>query len=472
MIQLSMSLRLRLLCLVLLPMVVLAIILGVWRYYDIQKNTAVLFEKSLLSAALAISKDIDMVEQYVPPMTLLLVNAATGGNIGYHVAHGTGAYITGYAYPPSVIPNTIKEQSISNTQYVFYRGTYRQSPVQALKLHSENAVSGKGGLVVTVWRQDSERGTFAENILLSAVVFMIVLLSALILIVWFGVYVSLRPLNSLQDAISLRSANDLSRIRRPVPVEISGIVKTLNDLFKAVEQNVESHQKFISNASHQLRNPIAGILSLAESVKNAKCDKDKNARIDELLQASQETSRMTNQLLSLERLKHSHSDKNKETFDLNADVQKICTEFAPTILANNIDFQFHAHSAPMLVHADRLFVSEAIKNLLDNALKHSGDSVTKITCTTEVENGYTLITVSDDGVGINVSDFSVTEKTGETKLKTKGQEDIAFGDYMDTYHGTGLGLSIAYNVAHKNNGYMMLGATTQGTCIKFFIKQH
>ena len=460
MIKLSTSLRVRLLFLILFPLVILAISLGIWRYHDIKNSTDALFERSLLSAALAISSDVNVAGEYVPPMTLLLVNTASNGNIGYNVQDENGQYITGYASPPTIIPDTVKEKSISKTRYTFYKSVYRKVPVQALQLHSNKIIPNLGKVIVTVWREDSERDAFAKNILISAVIFMAILLGALIAIVWFGIYLSLRPLNSLQEAISLRSPNDLSHIRRPVPIEISGIVMTLNTLFKEVEQTVTSHRTFISNASHQLRNPIAAVLSLAESVRHAKTQGDQNERIDELLSTVQEASRMTNQLLSLERLKHSHSNHNKEIFDLNRDLRNICRTYAPLVLEKGIDFEFIPYNEPLFVNADRIFTQEAIKNLLDNALKHSGDIVTEIICSITMTDNHAIIHIIDNGVGLDMK--------SSYKIKNNTPED--FENFMKHYHGTGLGLSIVHNVAKRNDGYIYIDPNAKGMSIYLAIK--
>ena len=86
-----------------------------------------------------------------------------------------------------------------------------------------------------------------------------ILLATLAIVVWFGVARGLRPLLDLQGAIDLRSPDDLSEIKRPVPVEVQGVVKTLNRLFGQVENSINAYQVFISEAAHQLRNPAAAV---------------------------------------------------------------------------------------------------------------------------------------------------------------------------------------------------------------------
>ena len=86
---------------------------------------------------------------------------------------------------------------------------------------------------------------------------------------FFGVRLGLRPLKSLEEAISQRSGSDLRPIKREVPNEVTHIVQRLNELFEEVTKSQSKQERFISNAAHQLRNPIAGIHSLGEVVKSS-----------------------------------------------------------------------------------------------------------------------------------------------------------------------------------------------------------
>ena len=132
----------------------------------------------------------------------------------------------------------------------------------------------------------SDRNEFARDLALKAAALMGALLVTLALVVWFGVQLGLRPLNDLQDAIDKRSQNDLSPIKRAVPGEVKGIVRTLNRLFGQVSDSISAQQAFISDAAHQLRNPAAGILAMAEAVKSAKTNEDREQRIEKLLYAA------------------------------------------------------------------------------------------------------------------------------------------------------------------------------------------
>ena len=265
------SLRQRLFVLILAPLILMAIVLGYWRFTVAQKTAEELYDRSLLSAALAISRAVAISGgDALLPSTSDLIHDATGGAVFYHATGPGGIYVTGYAYPP---PNTTPQSADINKPF-FFEADYRGEPVQVLQIVERITIDGlTGNAIVTVWQRRSDRSRFASQLALRAVGLMGGLLLTLALVVWFGVARGLRPLLDLQQAIALRSPDDLSQIRRPVPNEVQGIVETLNHLLGKVQDSINAHQVFISNAAHQLRNPAAAVQSLAESARDASTEK-------------------------------------------------------------------------------------------------------------------------------------------------------------------------------------------------------
>ena len=127
----------------------------------------------------------------------------------------------------------------------------------------------------------------------------------------------LRPLLELERAIAKRTPSELEPIRRAVPTEAQGLVTTLNGLLNRVSRRISSKDEFISNAAHQLRNPMAGVLALAEAVTTAPNPQTAHQRSAELLQAAREASDLTNKLLSFERAGGTDVLRSGSQIDLN-----------------------------------------------------------------------------------------------------------------------------------------------------------
>jgi len=444
----SISLRLRLFFVIVAPLLVMAAVLGVWRINAAQKTAEELFDRSLLAAALAISRDVILSDgDAILPSTRDLIRDASGGEVFYHATGPGGIYVTGYAYPP-VEPGRGNSDLYEPS---FFEATYRDEKVRVLRVTERITIENlTGDATVTVWQRIADRAEFVRLLVVRAAALIGGLLATLILVVWFGVQLGLRPLTDLQEAISIRSPDDLSRIKRAVPAETRGIVQTLNHLFGQVERSIEAHQTFISDAAHQLRNPAAAVQSMAVALRDAPTEEDRLKRTEEMVVAARAAARVANQLLSLDRLRFLSPEDHNTRFDLVADVRQICADTAPAALSRGIDFELDAPSAGIWVHGDQLFLSEAVKNLIDNALKHGGAGLGKVAVTVTADDGQVHVTVADDGKGLS---------PGDRKVALGRFTQVAPSD------GSGLGLAIVASVMERHKGDLTINTVTQGASI-------
>ena len=152
----SMSLRSRLFMLILPPLLLLSIVLGFWRFEVAQRTSETLFDRSLLAAALAISRDVAISGgDALSPSTRDFVSDAGGGELFYHVTGPGGIYITGYAYPP-VSGGRTGEEMLNYTM-----AEYRGEPVRVLRMRESTTIGNlTDDTIVTVWQRDSDRNAF------------------------------------------------------------------------------------------------------------------------------------------------------------------------------------------------------------------------------------------------------------------------------------------------------------------------
>ena len=439
------TLRFRLFVLILTPLLIVSLFLGYWRFSVAQQTANELFDRGLLSTALAISRDVASSEgDALSPSTRDLLTDASGGEVFYHATGPGGYYVTGYAYPP--IEPTALGAEPQTTSY--FEAIYRDEPVRVLKLTENAQVGGiTGQTIIRVWQRMSDRNEFARDLALKAAALMGALLVTLALVVWFGVQLGLRPLNDLQDAIDKRSQNDLSPIKRAVPGEVKGIVRTLNRLFGQVSDSISAQQAFISDAAHQLRNPAAGILAMAEAVKSAKTNADREQRIDKLLYAAKHSAHVTEQLLSLERLTYGRDQRDAKEIDLNAIVSDVCTDFAYLVLKQDVRFEFNSAGQPIKVFGTEVLLKEAIKNILDNALTHGGPSLSTIVINCDADGDHAKVSIWDDGKDLHPDNA--------TKI---------FGRFtqLEPNSGSGLGLAIANEIVQQSNGSLTVDPVAKG----------
>lgn len=441
------SLRLRLFLLILTPLLLMGLLLGAWRISVAQRTSEELFDRTLLSAALAISRDIAISEgDAILPSTRELIADAAGGEVFYHATGPGGYYVTGYAYPPTV-------SGLNDAPYepVFYEAVYRGEEVRVLRITERVTLDNlTSDATVTVWQRTADRSAFARELALRAGVLIGVLLVTLALVVWFGVARGLRPLLDLEDAIAMRSPDDLSTIKRAVPQEAKGIVATLNRLFSQLESSLSAHQAFISDAAHQLRNPAAAVQSMAEAVRDAASDEERRSRAGELVEAARSSARVTNQLLSLDRLRHGQELPHAEKLDLRDVAAEVCAAAGAAVLSRGLEFEFDTGRGALPVCADRVFIAEALTNLIDNALSHGGPGLSVIRVSATRDGPHAILTVEDDGEGLSPAD--------EEKAFSR------FGQLQPT-GGSGLGLAIAASVAARHGGGLRINPAAKGASL-------
>ncbi len=448
------SLRTRLITIILTPLLLIAFAAGYWQLRSATERAGEIFDRGLLSTALAISRDVALSDgDALSRATRDLIRDTSGGPVFYHVYAPDGVFVTGYATPP-VAPRP----SAESAEPLFYDASYQSQPVRVLRFQDATEVGGLSGLfTITVWQNTAIRAAFVRDLATQSFLVIAILVASVAIVVWFGVRLGLRPLVELEEAISRRSSTDLQPIRRAVPVEAQGVVETLNTLLAQVSDTMTSKTNFISNAAHQLRNPIAGVQALAEAVQSAETAQDVAERTADLVAATRETSQLANQLLSYERASALNIAEKAESFDLAEAAETALQNVQPLFAAAGITPTLRTGTHPALVSGNKLMLQEALQNLLHNALVHGGPALTSIALQISAQDGTAEAKVADDGVGIRPADIPrVLERFGQAA----------------TGPGSGLGLPIAETVARQHGGSLTIETPSKGTTITLRIPLH
>lgn len=444
----SHSLRFRLILIILTPLLLIATIAGIWQFRTTTLRAEGIFDRGLLSAALAISRDIAVSDgDALSPPTRRILSDTSGGEIFYHIYAPDGVFVTGYATPP-VQPTTAPK---NQAEPFYYDARYRGEDVRVLRFQDGTTVSGISGVFnITVWQKADVRNSFVREVVTRSFTVIGLLVASVALVVWFGVAIGLRPLLDLERAIARRTPTDLEPIRRPVPIEARKLVETLNALLDRVSRRISSKDEFISNAAHQLRNPVAGVLALAQAVQNAPSPEAATERSVELVEAAREASSLTNQLLSFERASGTDVDRSGMEIDLRDLLRQIAKRFETQIAPKQKNLSLSLCDEDIAIKGDEIMLKEAILNLLTNAVVHGGPKMSTIAISLVKEDGNAVILVRDDGVGIPREKF--VEAIGR------------FGQASDG-PGSGLGLPIAARVMKNHSGKLRLLDTSGGAAV-------
>jgi two-component system sensor histidine kinase TctE len=272
------------------------------------------------------------------------------------------------------------------------------------------------------------------------------------LIVWFGVQFGLKPLLELQSAIRKRSIDDLSEIKRVVPQEVSSLLNSMNNLFSQLKKSFTEKDDFIANAAHQLRNPIAGIQSQAEAAERSTTLETMKIRVRDVAEAAKQTSRLTHQLLSMEHVSQRSIKSEFEKFNLVKLTQEILTKFALRADKQKVKLSLDCEEIKIDLLGSETYLSEAIDNLIDNALLYGCPNGGFIHVELKLKGENANIYIKDDGQGI------------KSEL-LENVFDRFFHNSEDNNGGSGLGLSIAKTIIELHDGELTLTSDSLGTCI-------
>jgi two-component system sensor histidine kinase TctE len=334
-------------------------------------------------------------------------------------------------------------------QHVFFDGTYAGEPIRVAALRTAN------GFVIQVGETLHKRNRFVAEILVAELVPTLLIAFVSIALAWFGIAHGLKPLEYLRTELLRRSPRDLRPLSEAAaPEEIAPLVRAFNGLLARLREANTMQQRFLANAAHQLRTPLAGLQMHLELLLRRELPGEVRAEIERMHSATVRSSRLANQLLALAKAE-SPSDHGKDlrVVDLKALADAAARDWAPLALARKIDLGFSLEHAP--IRGDPLLLPELIDNLLDNALRYTPEGGA-VTVNTGAEEQSSYLSVEDTGPGIPISERSRVRERFYRVAGTPGD-------------GSGLGLAIAQEVVDRHAGVLEIDSrdgSNNGTRIR------
>ncbi len=312
--------------------------------------------------------------------------------------------------------------------FIAYDTAYKGQKIRAVAVPAK---CGEAACSVVVAETTVKRRRMTRGILFSSLLPELLIAIATVLIVWFGVKRGLGPLARLSDEIKARSPGDL----RPIPAagtpeETQPLVSALNGLLEEVSQSSRSQQRFLANAAHQLRTPLAGLRAHTELALAQPLPTEVRAELEQVHQATIRTARLANQLLALARAEPG-ARGNAAELNLKTLAESDADAWVHQALARDIDLGFELDWAP--VQGDAFLLREALANLVHNAIEYSHRGG-RVTVRTGERGAHAFAEVEDDGPGIPEAE---RERVLERFYRIPGTAGT----------GSGLGLAIVREIA-------------------------
>ncbi len=317
-------------------------------------------------------------------------------------------------------------------------------------------------VVVQFAQTTNARNRFQEMILSCMAVPQLFVVAVGSFAVWLGIGKILTPLQLLQKEVSTRSQFDLSPLPdSETPEEVLPLVRALNSLLARLNEEIRAHQRFITNAAHQLRTPLAGLKTYSSIGLEMSEPADLKHIIQELDTGIDRSTRMVAQLLALARSDAGDSAvvMTKGVVDLNFIVSDVVAELVDRAVRKDIQLTPEFVSESATVYGDRTLLQHLVANLVENAILYTPPGGSVRVNVAEI-GALVKLTVSDTGPGIPEEE---RDKIFERFYRISGTNG----------NGSGLGLAIVKEVSLAHGGRVYISSADEtGTVIVAEFSRH
>lgn len=269
------------------------------------------------------------------------------------------------------------------------------------------------------------------------------LLGSLLLaaLLWWAIDWGLAPLRNMAAVIRARHADSLQPLQlEPLPSELAPMQAALNRLLGQIEQLLERERRFIADAAHELRTPLAVLRVHVQNATQARDEAERQQSLGYLLGGIDRATRVVNQLLTLARMEPLIERGEMAQVDVLALVRETLAELTPWVLKQGLELDLEAGEGDYHLNADPGSLGIALQNLVTNAVNHS-PAGGRLHVRLSADAQRLLLQVEDQGPGIPAEDL---ERVFE-RFYSRG-----------TVQGAGLGLAIVQSIARRHAGQIRL----------------
>jgi two-component system sensor histidine kinase TctE len=451
------SLKTEILLRLAIPLILFISIESVLSYFVTLHHADVAYDRWLLDSARSLAQEIKVHKGKVfvelPPAALEIFKWDESDQTYFKIISEEKGMLAGDKFVPEPF-----DMDTDWTRPVFFDDEMYGEPVRVVSMQITREHASEK-VFVHVAETLNKRRNMMMDILLADLLpqLALVLLAGIYLVV--GVKRGLQPLHVLAAELAQRSPRDL----RPIPeqhvfLEVRTLTDTINDLLERLGLAIAAQQRFIANAAHQLRTPLAG---LKLQVERALREQDLPAMKPALMQiqgCADRMSHLTTQLLVLARSEPIDGDFELRPVDLCRLAKETCMDWVPKALQRHMELSFEGSERTVSVRGDEVLLRESLANLLDNAICYGHD---RGNITVKVESYPSpRLSVEDDGPGMPEVEM---DRIFERFYRIPGSS----GD------GCGLGLAIVKEIAdlHKARLELNRASAAGGTRIELVFRK-
>ncbi len=458
------SLQRKLLLWLLLPQLVLWLSGGFFAWRIALQNGEKGIDQTLTQSVRALARQIKPIGDGLlvdfPKAAQDILEQDPADRITYMVSSPPGRFLLGNAQLPPPPP-----VDVAVGDPFLYQARVDDRPVRVALLDVDYGTpQTRQRLRVQVAQSLTVRERIAQELLEQMLLPMGLMGLTLSAVVYAGVLRGLQPLKRLEAQIekagarSHNTADPLPPIElTSAPQEVHSLASTINGLLETVARGQQKEKRFLNDAAHQLRTPLAGLIGQTELALHESREPAVQERLHKVLSAARRSAHLVHQLLQLAR---SESRVAMQTLDLPALAREVARDWAARAVASGVDLGYEGEEQ-LAVQGHPLLLREALNNLIDNALHYAGHGAT-VTVRVDIAGaGMATLAVEDDGPGVapaHLRDMFArfwrgSDKPGGCGLGLSIVEEIAlqhagqaFADPV-TPHGLRVGLKVPLSAA-------------------------
>ena len=312
-------------------------------------------------------------------------------------------------------------------------------------------------VLVQVAETLEKRKTLATEIVKGTMVPQFVTLPLAVLLVWLALVRGIKPLAQLEKRIRARKPDDMSPLDdTAVPEEVAPLVSSINDLLSRLKASLTTQKRFLADAAHQLKTPLAGLRMQADLAQRETNADDLKKSLKNIGRSSVRATHTVNQLLALARAEATGRSLPKQAVDMVLVVNEVMADSVPRALEKQIDLGYDGPAAgelPTVLDGNPTLLKELVRNLLDNAIAYTPEKghVT-LRLLPERFSGVLMLLVEDSGPGIPEAERELVLQPFYRSLGTN-------------VDGSGLGLAIVLEIANQHDATITIEDAQPGTRI-------
>jgi two-component system sensor histidine kinase TctE len=406
------------------------------------------YDEKLVDSARALAAEVRATPNgvMVRPGAVQLLRSDRRDNVYFALRDASGDVLEGdQDMPPVIVTRGTPDTAVQT-------GTIRDQPVRVASIHVADPRGTARRLTVQVAETLNKRHVLVESLRTPSVLLpQVVVMFGAILIVLYGFAYVVGPMRRLKESIDRRDSSDLAPLDADeAPRELRSLIESINGLMARLSTSMETQRRFIADAAHQLRTPLAGLRSQTELALGAHDPATMRRTLERLAVGTEHATALANRLLTLARAGTYVRSKQADV-DLVALAKDVIADHLPAANARMQDLGFEGPSTPgaITVHGDHVLLRELLSNLLDNAVRYTPEGGIITVEIGRERDASAVIAVRDTGPGVPDDERG---KVFEPFYRCR--------DSMAT--GTGLGLAIVRTIADAHGASVVLQGNPDG----------